>query len=245
MILTVLIGNTNTRLAFFEGRRLVRAQVVPTSRVEPKLAGLKLGERVEGAAVASVVPKMTLGVYRALSRQVRTVLLSSRTEAPLQINYDRRLLGADRLCAAVGGFSRFQKDLIVIDAGTAVNFSVVKQPGVFYGGPILPGATLMLEGLAAGTGRLPRVDFYPRTRVIWRQTVPALQSGVFHLLVGGIRLILRRISAEVKLRSPLIIGTGGGIRRLVPYLPEIMTIDDNLASRGLAEIYYYNLQEVK
>ncbi|MEO0025859.1 MAG: type III pantothenate kinase [candidate division WOR-3 bacterium] len=244
MILTVIIGNTNSRLAFFEGQRLVRSRVVPTSRLEPVLANLRLSSKITGAAVASVVPKKTLAVYRALSRQVRTMLFNSRTGVPIRVHYNRRLLGADRLCVAAGAFSCYHQDLIVIDFGTAITFNAVKMPGVFLGGPILPGAQLMLNGLAAGTGRLPRVDFYPRSRVLSWQTRPAMQSGVFFLLVGGIKLILSRITSEAGLQSPLVIGTGGGIRHFVRHFREIISIvDQNLASRGLAEIYYYNRRQ--
>ncbi len=243
MILTVIVGNTNSRLAFFEGQRLVRCRVVPTSRIEQVLTNLRLGSKITGAAVASVVPKKTLAVYRALSRQVRTMLLTSRTGVPIRVYYNRRLMGADRLCAAAGAFSCYHQDLIVIDFGTAITFNAVKMPGVFLGGPILPGAQLMLNGLAEGTGRLPRVDFYPRSRVLSWHTRPAIQAGVFYLLVGGVKLILSRIAAEAGLKSPLLLGTGGGIRHFVRYFREMSIVDENLASRGLAEIYYYNRRQ--
>lgn len=243
MILTVVVGNTNSRLTFFKGRHLIRSRVVPTNRLDQVVTNLRLSSKVTGAAVASVVPKKTLSVYRALSRQIRTMLFNSRTGVPIRVHYNRRLIGADRLCVAVGAFSCYHQDLIVVDFGTAITFNAVKMPGVFLGGPILPGAQLMLNGLAAGTGRLPRVNFYPRSRVLCQQTRPAIQSGVFYLLVGGVRLILSKVTAEAGLKTPLVLGTGGGIRHLAQYFNEISIVDENLANRGLAEIYYYNRRQ--
>jgi type III pantothenate kinase len=242
MILTVLVGNTNTRLAVFKQHRLVQSRVIPTSRIDNYFAKFRLNPGIEGAILASVVPKMTLPLMRFLNRQVPTLQVNSRTLVPLKIKYDRGLLGADRLAAAVGGYARFHRDLIVIDFGTAITFNLVNRNGVFYGGPIVPGPHLLRNTLAQGTARLPLVSWSARNRTISTRTAPAIQSGVFNLLVGGVSRILSRLSAEAGGENWLVIGTGGVARCFRRYL-NIRVIDENLASRGLAEIYYFNRRQ--
>jgi type III pantothenate kinase len=242
MILTLLVGNTNTRLAVFDRRRLVRVRVIPSGRIDDYLNKIKLSPRIEGAVMASVVPKKTLPVFRILNRQVPTLLVNSRTPVPLKFNYDRKLLGADRLAVAAGGYARFQRELVIIDFGTAITFNLVNRYGFFSGGPIVPGPDLMLDALAQGTGRLPRVHWSARARTICTRTKPAIQAGVFNLLIGGLSRILEKVVAEAGGNTQLVVGTGGAARRFRRYL-DIRVVDQNLASRGLAEIYYFNRRQ--
>jgi len=242
MILTVLVGNSNTRFAVFEGRRLVRVWIIPTGRLTAHLSKLKISPRIESAVLASVVPKQTLSLFRILNQQVPTLLVNARTRVPLKLQYDRRLLGVDRLSAAIGAYVRFQQNLTVIDFGTAITFNLVNKPGVFLGGPIVPGPEMLFAALAASTGRLPRVNWSVRSRTISTRTTPAIQSGVFHLLIGGLSRIQTLLIAEAGDEKRLVIGTGGAVSLFQRYL-DIMVVDKNLASRGLAEIYYFNRRQ--
>ncbi len=247
MIVAVLVGNTNTRLTLFKGRQVVRRYVVSTTGLQSLPVGWECGKRLSGAVMASVVPKQTLPVYRLLSRETKTFLVNSQSAVPLRLNYHRQKLGADRLCVAVGGYfyyiqrmsERARKGLIIVDFGTAVSFNYVSVNGEFYGGPIVPGFQTMLDSLAESTAQLPRVAFQVQERILHRTTVPAMRAGIYNLLCGGIRHIIQRMQAEIGNNRSLVIGTGGGarfFRRQGPF----DIIDQDLASRGLVEIYYFN-----
>lgn len=239
MILTVLVGNSNTRFAIFKQRRLVRVRIIPTCRLDIHLTKFRVSPKIDSAIMASVVPSLTLPLFQMLNRQVPTIMVNSQTPVPLKFKYERRLLGTDRVCVVVGGYARFRQNMIIIDFGTAITFNVVNSSGVFLGGPILPGPEIMLEGLTQRTGRLPRVSWFARARTISSSTVPAIQSGVFNLLIGGLSRIRDKIIAETRIKSPLIIGTGGAVNWFKRYL-NIKVVDKNLASLGLAELYYFN-----
>ncbi|MEO0071052.1 MAG: type III pantothenate kinase [candidate division WOR-3 bacterium] len=246
MILTVLIGNTNTRLCWFENHRIYRRKVLPTARLtlarRPKagLVSKVFGsfKNIQGAAVASVVPQLTYPIYLTLRRQVPTLLLTAKTPTPLRFRYDRRLVGADRVCVAVGGYFRFQDNLIIIDFGTAITLNIVQKEGIFLGGPILPGAEMIFSALAEKTARLPRVTFAFRANPLTLTTHTAIQAGVGNLIIGGLNRIVSEITRRRK-RDYLIVATGGAAFQFKRHLKWIKTVDQDLANRGLAEIFYF------
>ncbi len=72
-------------------------------------------------------------------------------------------------------------DLIVIDSGTATTFDVVAADGAFEGGVIAPGINLSMQALHEAAAKLPRIAIQrpARNRVVGKDTVSAMQSGVF------------------------------------------------------------------
>ncbi|MCX6841480.1 MAG: type III pantothenate kinase, partial [candidate division WOR-3 bacterium] len=106
MILTVVIGNTNTEFGWFDGRRLVRSLRVRTGSLRG--SGMPKPGHVAGVAVASVVPEATKAVrVRLRAAGLEPFLVGPRTRVGLKFRYRRGDLGADRLCAAVGARRRF------------------------------------------------------------------------------------------------------------------------------------------
>lgn len=240
MILTVLVGNFNTRLILWDKNRIKMRKIVPTSAVSERLNRLIPDRTLQGAAIASVVPRVTLHLYRTLGQHTKTLLVTTRTPTPLKIFYRRKLLGIDRLCAAVGGFLRYQQDLIIIDFGTAITFNIVHyREKTLLGGPILPNTRIMLTALADHTARLPMVKMQPRENPLVRTTSSAIQSGVFNLILGGINRILEQIRCRTKARYQ-IIATGGEAHFFSKKCQLINKVDPELTSFGLAQIYYFN-----
>jgi type III pantothenate kinase len=240
MILTVVIGNTNTRFVWFDGRRVVTSRVVPTVSVRPD--SLPKPGRVAGIAVASVVPKVTRNVCAHLraATGLEPLIVGSRTRTGLKFRYRRRDLGADRVCAAVGAWRRFpSQDLIVFDFGTATTVNVVLREGVFAGGAILPGIQMSLDALADGTAALPRLLPGRVRSPIQRDTRAAVQAGVAGFFAGGIDRIIDGIERDAG-RSFRIVATGGGVRAARRYAKRIRTSIPQLASKGLAELFYLN-----
>ncbi len=240
MILTVLVGNFNTRLVLWEKKRSKMRKVVPTNQVLERLNRLIPNRTLQGAALASVVPQLTLRLYQTLCRHTKTLLVTTRTPTPLKVVYHRKSLGVDRLCAAVGGFLRYQQNLIIIDFGTAITFNIVHyQEKSLLGGPILPNARIMFTALADHTAQLPMVGLRPRENPLVKTTRTALQSGVFNLILGGIQRIIEQIRCRTKARYQ-IIATGGEAQIFSKKCQLINKVDPELTSFGLAQIYYFN-----
>ncbi|MEO0081344.1 MAG: type III pantothenate kinase [candidate division WOR-3 bacterium] len=244
MILTVNVGNTNTKICLFQGRRLVVHHVVATRELLQRPARVvPSGWRITGAAVASVVPQATSSCLQQIRARtgLRPFLVNRRTRTGLDIRYDRNQLGADRICVAVGARVRFPGDLVVIDFGTAVTVNVVTREGVFLGGPILPGQGLMLRSLGQGTARLPRLRARPVTRLLASRTEDAVQAGTFQLLCLGLEAMIRPIEQQAGRRFT-VIATGGQARKMRQHIPSIVRVEPDLVARGLLELYFLNRQ---
>lgn len=240
-IILLIVGNTNCRLALLRGRTLYPVRAARTDTVIDNPIRLLAGLQAEDAALASVVPRATRPLARALGgvtgRAPFTV--SARVRTGLSVRYDRRTLGADRLCVAEGAAERRGGDVAVADFGTAVTVNFIDREGAFLGGPILPGPGLMLAALGRGTAALPVARFRPRAGVFPRATREALVAGALAAVAGGVERALARAEAETGRRWRLI-GTGGAAGLLSRHIPRMEAVDPLLGLRGLARLFRLN-----
>lgn len=187
----------------------------------PDLARV-FGCNVAGAAVATQIADACGGL-------AVDWLLSSHHCAGLTNLYDEPAqLGADRWAALIGARYLQGGPCLVVMAGTATTVDLLTADGVFLGGLILPGVTLMQQSLARGTAQLPLADgrFTPQPR----RTVDAIHSGCIQAQAGAICRMFRQIEAE----PGAICLLGGGAADSFAHLLEIpLRRIDNLVLAGL------------
>ena len=101
---------------------------------------------------------------------------------------------------------------IVVDFGTSTNFDAVSARGEFVGGALAPGIEISVDALSRRAAQLLKVELTRPNRVIGKNTVEALQSGIIFGFAGQIEGIARRMAAELAPADPdsvTIIATGG------------------------------------
>ena len=148
-------------------------------------------------------------------------------------------LGADRLVNAVAGIEMFGAPLIVVDFGTATTFDVISAEGDYVGGVISPGINLSAEALHKSAAMLPRVAVTRTQSIIGKDTVPAMQSGLYWGYIALIEGLVIRIKAEFG--APMtVIATGGLGRVFYRQTPVIDHYDPDLTIRGLVQIFARN-----
>jgi type III pantothenate kinase len=157
---------------------------------------------------------------------------------PVRINKPSEA-GADRLVNAIGAHLVYPGDLIVIDSGTATTFDIIAADGAFEGGAIAPGINLSLQALHEAAAMLPRIAIQRPERVIGKDTVSNMQSGVFWGYVGLIEGMVTRIKAEWG-RPMTVVGTGGVASLFEGATDSIDRFDPDLTIRGLLEIWRRN-----
>lgn len=251
MILTVLIGNTNTRLTWFGYDRVRRRLVIPSARVVSELPSLTAW--LDGhVAVASVVPRLTDGVVKILAKLTGRLpfVVGPRTRTGIRFRYRRHELGTDRVCLTVGAFEKYclrregsrcsgrRRDCVVIDFGTATTVNIVHGDGTYLGGAILPGMRMMLDSLADGTAQLPRVSFGLPRLPYGHSTVEAIRAGVANLITGGVEHIVADIG-RVTGRRYYTVATGGNAG-LLRQLKVVEVYDEDIAAYGLLCLYRLN-----
>lgn len=248
MILTIDVGNTETALGLFRGTEHVRSWRLATERrrtadelamlVERFLAGADLGDgRPRRAMAASVVPvldRVWQGVCDSLGIELSFLRVERLGRLPIRVDVDEPSeVGADRLANTLA-VAELKRNAIVVDLGTATTFDCISAEGVFLGGVIAPGPRAGMERLAQTASKLMQVEIASPERVVGRNTVACLRSGVFYSVVEAIDGIVRRILAEWEPEAPLVIGTGGLVELIAPHCRTIECADTHLTLRGLA-----------
>lgn len=251
MLLAIDAGNTNIVFALFEGDRQRGHWRCATSSNRTgdeyavwlthlmALKGLKPVD-VTAAIIASVVPGAIFNL-KMLCREHFGCEPLIVGEKGVQLDVCAVVeraneVGADRLVNAISAAHTYRPPLIVIDFGTATTFDVVNGDGLYCGGAIAPGINLSLESLHRAAAKLPRVEVRRPDRVIGRDTVTCMQSGVFWGYVGMIEGIVARIRAEFG--EPMrVIATGGLAGLFAEATSVIELVDDDVTLRGLRLIY--------
>ena len=136
--------------------------------------------------------------------------------ADLQNTYlNPQQLGVDRWMGLIAARQRTREPVLVVSVGTAMTVDALSADGVFLGGVIVPGLTLMRQALLQGTAQIAeaggRWQAFPRT------TADAVQSGIVAALCGAIQLQHARL-AEVAGRVPHCLLTGGDAGMVVAHL---------------------------
>lgn len=139
-------------------------------------------------------------------------------------------LGCDRFAALVGARHRHpDRDLLVVNAGTATTVDALTVGGHFIGGMILPGLRTMAQSLAVNTAQLPSVSDATLEQTLADNTRQAIISGCISAQTGAIE----RAFAQHPGRSPLCLLSGGAAPFIAPHLQVPHETVPNLVLRGL------------
>ena len=244
MLLAIDVGNSNIKLALFNGGDLVGNWRLTTDAARTsdeytkEIRELFDFQDLQAIVVASVVPALNLTLQRVAETDFSlTPLFVDHKSAGLKIVYDQPAdLGADRLVDAVAALEKYGAPCIVVDFGTATTFNVLNAAGEFIGGAISPGLMTCSEALFSRTAKLPRVEFERPANAIGSSTVAAIQSGLYHGYVGLVDGMLKAIIAELGV-APRVIATGGLAHRIATASQFIEHVDDTLTLEGLRLVY--------
>src|SRR6202043_1321923 len=88
----------------------------------------------------------------------------------------------------------------------------VSAKGEFVGGALAPGIEISVDALSRRAAELLKVELTRPPRLIGKNTVEALQSGIVYGFAGQVEGIARRMAAELSPEGPgavTVIATGG------------------------------------
>ena len=225
MILTIDVGNTQIYGGLFNEDKII-LQFRKSSRASfsSDEIGIFLRQilreneidykNINGIAICSVVPDLVYSLRNGCIKYFsgEPFLLKPGVRSGLKIKYKNPLeVGADRIANSVAGYLLFpNKNLIIIDFGTATTIDVVSENKEYLGGAIVPGLRISMEALEAKTARLPLVEIEKPESVVGKTTKESIQSGLYYGHIGTIKEIIQRIKREVfNTSEPVILATGG------------------------------------
>ena len=239
MILLFDIGNTHTHLGLADARRVRRQANIPTAAWQGGQAGRLVRkfvrqDRVEGAALCSVVPAATPMLRQFAGRKFPLLELTPETVWGIGIDYPKpQAIGPDRLANAVAARHHFGAPVVVVDFGTAVTFDVVDRAGNYVGGIIAPGLAAMTEYLHEKTALLPRIRIREVQAVIGKNTREAMLIGAVHGYRGLIKELIKELKRDLACRRLQVVATGGYARLMAARVPDITAVDAFLTLEGL------------
>jgi len=228
VILTLDVGNSQIFGGVFEDGALTirfrKPSRPPTSSDELGLflRGVLRENGGDPAAVreiacCSVVPELVYSLRSCCRKYfgLDPFILQAGVKTGLKIRYRNPLeVGADRIANAIGATHLYpDRNLILIDFGTATTIDIVRAGREHLGGIILPGLRIQMEALEQNTARLPNVEIVPTAELVGRSTVECIQSGLYF----GNRAAIAGLTREVRDRvfhgeSALVVATGGFCR---------------------------------
>ena len=253
MVLAIDIGNSNIVVGCFDKGNVRLLERLSTNRSATaleyavliravlELNGLAAGD-FDGGIVCSVVPAVTYRLRDAVEKITGKMPLVAGPglKTGLAIRLDNPAqLGSDRVADAVGAIAHYPCPLIIIDMGTATTISVVDENRQFIGGMIMPGLRISTEALTSRTSMLPQIALENPRKVIGRNTVDCMRSGIIFGCAATLDGAISRIEAELG-QSCTVVSTGGNARLVVPHCRRRIQLDDTLLLKGLLELYRKN-----
>lgn len=254
MIFAIDIGNTNIVLGCIQDRKILFTERLSTDHSKTDLEHaisiktvLELHQidpqDIEGAIIGSVVPPLT-SLFREALRKItgcNALVVGPGIKTGLNILMDNPAqIGSDLIAAAVAGIAEYPAPQIIIDMGTATTICVIDPHKNFTGGMILPGLRVSLDSLTSRTSQLPRISLDPPRRLIGKNTVECMKSGILYGNASCIDGMIDRIEADLGQKTT-VIATGGLCKHIVPLCTHTILLDDALLLKGLLLLYEKNV----
>jgi type III pantothenate kinase len=253
LLLAIDVGNTHIMLGVYREDEILVYWRIATHRdsTEDELgmvvknllqnSGLSLSD-ISAIAISSVVPPLMYSLERMSQKyfNLEPLVIGPGIKTGLNIVTDNpREVGADRIVNAVAALNLYGGPLIIVDFGTATTFCAVSEAGDYLGGVIAPGIGISLEALFDRAAKLPRVEIIRPPKVIGKDTITSMQSGIVYGYVGQVDGIVRRMIAEL-MSEPKIIATGGFAQLIARESETICTVNPLLTLEGLRIINILN-----
>ncbi|MBV1708714.1 MAG: type III pantothenate kinase [Erysipelothrix sp.] len=249
MLLTIDVGNSNlvavvydkNRHRVFDERIVTQKQNVIAYYEEwliRLLAQLEHLNAIEGVIFSSVVPSITEDIVSIIKDKtgLNPMIVSADLLEEFVIHLEERShLGADFIATSYGAMADYPLPAIVADLGSATKISVLNAKGEFEGGVIVPGVGISVEALVGFIKHLPEIELKVPKKVIGKNTILAMQSGLLYGVIASVEGLADRIEDE--LGQPITRLLTGGYAKIVnAHMPKFV-YDEFLLNNGLYEIY--------
>lgn len=254
MILALDVGNTNIVLGCLKKRDILFLERLSTDHSKTDLEyaiAIKnvlemhsiRPEEIKGVIIGSVVPPLTARLKDAVFKITgqTAMIVGPGVKTGLNILMDNPAqVGSDLIVGAVAGIAQYPLPLVLVDMGTATTICVIDENKNYIGGMILPGLQVSLDSLTSRTSQLPKISLDPPKRLIGKNTIECMKSGILYGNASCLDGMIERISQELG-QEPTVVATGGLASSIAPLCRHKIIMDDQLLLKGLLLIYEKNV----
>jgi len=255
MLLAIDIGNTNLVIGCIKDDNILFKARIATDKtrtsdqygVEIKnmleTYGVRISE-ISNCIISSVVPpvfnSVKTGVMKVIGKQPMVVGPGIKTGLNIHVDVPGQV-GSDRIVIAVAALAEYKAPLILMDLGTATTIEVVEPDNIYMGGVIFPWVKISLDALTSRAAQLPGISLDKPARVIGKNTVDCMRSGMMYGTAAMIDGLVERIEGELGHQCTLI-ATGGMAQFITPLCKREIILEKDLLLKGLNIIYKKNIQ---
>lgn len=254
MILTIDVGNTNAKFAFFEGDKILNTFRLTTATprtsdefgmtIEGLTKEFNIGkDDINGIIVSSVVPDIMHALNNSLKRYLgkEPMIVGPGMKTGIRlIKTNPQEVGADRIADGVAALNMFGGPIIVADYGTATKFDYFTADGGFESAVTCPGIMISARALWSGTARLPEIEIKDPGTIMAKDTITSLQAGILYGRIGEAEYIINRIKKEAKEDNIKVVATGGLASVITKMTDVIDIVEPDLLMHGLRILYEKN-----
>ena len=258
MLMTIDVGNTNITVGIFDQQQLAATfrMTTKTPRTSDEL-GMQLRmmlsarqidwTRLPDVVISRVVPKVMHALESAIIRyfQCTPLIIGPGIKTGVSVKSENpKEVGADRIVNVAAAYHLYRTACLVIDFGTATTFDYISDRGVFEYTVIVPGIEIAAQALWSMTAKLPEIEIRRPQRVLAKNTVNGMQSGLVYGYIGQVEYLVRKMKEELQQPQLKVIATGGLGRILLDATDCIDIYDPDLAFKGMKIIYDKNRKEM-
>ena len=248
MILCLDVGNTHIFSGLFVDHEIkLRFRYPSQQQCTSDMLGLFLKNAlrengfdpslVKAICLSSVVPSLDYSVMAACVKyfSITPLEIKPGVKTGLKLDIKNPLeLGADRIVNAVAALHQFpNKNIIVIDFGTATTICAVSKQRVYLGGAILPGFKISMESLFQNTAKLSYVEIVKSENALGKTTITNIQSGLYYGQLGAVKEIIHRYKTHVFSNEESVVLATGGYAQLFE--------NENLFSLNVPDLILHGL----
>ncbi len=253
MILAIDVGNTNIVIGGLQDHKIEFSARIATdhfltsddyaAKIRSLLEIYRVScENIVGAILSTVVPALAPVLHTAVLRitGLDALIVSSDLVTDLVVDMDDpKRMGSDLIVDAVAAIEEYPAPMLIFDMGTATTVTAVNADGVYVGGMIISGVELSLEALSDRTAQLPHINIEAPDRMLGKNTLECMQSGVVFGSAAMIDGIIDRAEKEMNTKLTAV-ATGGLAQAIVPHCSREIICDPNLTLKGLGILYRKN-----
>ena len=236
MNLVIDRGNTFIKVAFFEGADLREKFQLSDA---PELKNLLKGKTIQHCIVSSVSHPPD-EIFSWINAPGKKISLHVDLPLPIKVIYRTpKTLGVDRIAGVCGAQEIFpNRDCLVIDTGTCINYEFLDAQGKYHGGSIAPGVQMRFEAMHTFTARLPLVSAVQDAALIGATTETCMQSGVMNGVIAEMDGIIQKYRNLYPMLGTIL--CGGDAHFFENKLKDSIFVAPDLVLRGLNRILLHN-----
>lgn len=241
MNLIIDLGNTRTKLAFFENTTFISKTITKSKNIYKTVHNFKKDFQVKNCIVSSV-SKFDLTEFQKKVRFDKFLELDNHTKIPFNNKYKTpTTLGVDRIALISAAVTKYPaKNVLVIDSGTCVTYDLVNKKNEYFGGAISPGIAMRYKSLHQYTTNLPLLE-QSNFELLGKDTNQSIHSGVLNGILSEIDGVICQYKA--KYQNLTVVLTGGDTNFLAKNLKSTIFANPNFLLEGLNSILIHNLDE--